>query len=475
MGIELTTDETVPSPAAAEAARSSLNTASPITELLTLARLAIFLPVDGRRIQGRDPTIALLMVLLLGFWIVVEPLLRTRALAFTPYPLPNLAWIAVGALALAWLLSRLSRPRLEYRRTLLLTLFALPLAMFGSLASEKAVGHWFYVLVGGIAAYALLYFTMGLRALTGGRQFRAVVVGALATAAFVYAVDYLRVNPSLWIRADENLSALDGGGAEWAQMARVQFGQQARIDAEIDKVAANATSAPEVFFVGFAGYGMEQVFSREIELAASVVGARYDAGARSLLLVNDRRDLTKWPLASEAGLRHALLRLGRILGEEDVLFLALSSHGERDAALKITNAGLVPSRLRAEVLAGMLRESGIKWKAVVVSACYSGSFVDALADPRTAVIAAAASDRKSFGCDDKRQLTYFGEAFYRDALRNAPSLQAAFEAARGELQAKETRGGITPSMPQAQVGAEIERRLADLQVRGQRQAARQGR
>jgi hypothetical protein len=437
--------------------------------LWALVRLALFLPVDGRRIQGRDATIALLGVSLLGFWIVVEPLLRDRALAFSPYSLPDLTLIALGALALAWLLARLSRPMLAYRRVLLLTLGAMPVAIFASLASEKLVGQWFYVLIGGVAAYGLLYFARGLRALGGRQPFMALAAGAIATCAFVFAVDYLRVNPSLWIRADENLSALDGAGGEWAQMARTQFGQQARIDAEIAKIAARATPAPEVFFVGFAGYGMEQVFAREIELAASVVGARYSAGERSLLLVNDRRDLNRWPLASEPALRHALARLGGVVGEEDVLFLALSSHGERDAALKVTNAGLVPAKLRAEALADMLRESGIAWKVVVVSACYSGSFVDALADPRTIVITAAASDRKSFGCDDKRQLTYFGEAFYRDALRGAPSLQAAFETARAELQAKETRGGITPSQPQASFGAEIERRLE-----GMRSGAGQG-
>jgi hypothetical protein len=446
VGIELSRDETIPSPAAAAAAQSSIHAVSVLGELLALARLAFFLPTDGRRIQGRDATIALLAAALLAFWIAVEPLLRSRELAFAPFSLPDLAWIAMGAFGLAWLLSRLSRPRLEFRRTLALTLFALPLAMFGSLAAEKLVGRWFYLLITFISVYGLLYFTVALRALTGGRQFKAILLGAACTCAFVYGVDYLRVNPSLWIRADENLSALDGAGGEWAQMARVQFGQQARVDAELAKVAANATAAPEVFFVGFAGYGMEQVFAREIELAAKVVGARYDAGARSLLLVNDRRDLQKWPLASEPALRHALRRLGQIVGENDVLFLALSSHGERDAALKVTNAGLVPAKLRAESLAEMLRESGIQWKVVVVSACYSGSFVDALADQRTIVITAAAGDRKSFGCDDKRQLTYFGEAFYRDALNGAGSLQAAFEAARAALQAKETKGGITPSL-----------------------------
>ena len=432
---------------------------SVVAELWALARLALLMPVDGRRIQGRDGSIALLGIVLLGFWIAIEPVLRDRALAFSPYSLPDLALIALGALALAWLLARLCQPAPGYRRALLLTLGAMPVAIFASLAAEKLVGTWFYVLIAAVVVYGLLYFARGLRALTGRQQFKAVAAGALATCAFVFAVDYLRVNPSLWIRADENLSALDGAGGEWTQMARVQFGQQARIDAEIAKIAAQASPTPESFFVGFAGYGMQEVFAREIELAASVIGARYDAGARSLLLVNDKQDLERWPLASEPALRHALRRLGEVMGDEDVLFLSLSSHGERDAALKVTNAGLVPAKLRAEALADMLRESGIKWKVVMVSACYSGSFVDALADSRTAVITAAASDRKSFGCDDKRQLTYFGEAFYRDALRDAPSLKAAFETARGELQAKETRGGITPSMPQASFGEEIVQRL----------------
>ncbi len=435
---------------------------SAFRELIALARLALLLPTDGERIQGRESTIALAGALLLGFWISVEPVLRERALAFSPYTIPDLALIALGAFALAWLLVRLSDPPPGYRRVLLLTLGAMPVAIFASLAAEKLVGRWFIALIVGVPAYGLVYFARGLRALTGRQQFKAVAAGAIATAAFVAGVEFLRVNPSLWIRADENLNALDATGGEWARMARVEFGQQARIDAEIAKISARASPAPEVFFVGFAGYGKEQVFAREIELAARVVGARYDAGARSLLLVNDSRDLEKWPLASEPALRHALLRLGEVVGDEDVLFLALSSHGERDAALKITNAGLVPARLRAESLAETLRESGIAWKVVVVSACYSGPFVDEIANPRTVVITAAASDRKSFGCDDKRQLTYFGEAFYRDALGGASSLRAAFETARNTLADKERKAGITPSMPQASFGAELEQRLSQL-------------
>jgi hypothetical protein len=208
----------------------------------------------------------------------------------------------------------------------------------------------------------------------------------------------------------------------------------------------------DTFFVGFAGYGEQQVFAREIDLAARVVADVFGARDRSLRLVNDRRDVETWPLASEPALRHALRRLGGMMGEEDVLFLALSSHGERDAALKVTNPGMMPTRLRAEALAQMLRESGIAWRVVVVSACYSGSFVDALADERTVVIAAAAADRKSFGCNDRRELTHFGEAFFRDALPRAQSLRSAFDTARAEIVRRENRQGLVPSLPQAHFG-----------------------
>ena len=67
---------------------------------------------------------------------------------------------------------------------------------------------------------------------------------------------------------------------------------------------------------------------------------------------------------------------------------------------------------------------------VVVSACYSGRFVEPLRDENTIVITAAAPDRTSFGCEAGRDFTYFGEAFFRDALARTASFTEAFEIAR---------------------------------------------
>jgi hypothetical protein len=447
---------------ASVALAASPREASPFRELAALVRLALLRPIDPRELPGREITIALLGACMLGLWICIEPPLRERVLAISWHRLPDLAFVAAGICALAWLLARLSQPQLEYRRALLVTLAAAPLAIAGSLGAQKLVGGWLALFITALAVYALLYFAFALRALTGRLQHLSLSVGATVAAAFVVGADYLHVNPSLWVRADEKLYALEGAAADWARMAHVQFGQQARIDAEIGKLAAQVPGVPETFFVGFAGYGEQQVFAREIALAAKVVGQAFNADDGSIRLVNDQRDLETWPIATEPALRYALRQLGKVMGAEDVLFLALSSHGERDAAIKVTNSGLAPARLRAEALADMLRESGIGWHVVVVSACYSGAFVDSLASDRTIVITAAAADRKSFGCDDRRQLTYFGEAFFRDALPGATSLRAAFDTARAEITRREKSLGALPSHPQARFGAEIEKKLTEL-------------
>jgi hypothetical protein len=91
-------------------------------------------------------------------------------------------------------------------------------------------------------------------------------------------------------------------------------------------------------------------------------------------------------------------------------------------------------------------------RVVVVSACYAGTWIPALADDNTIVITASAKDRKSFGCDDSRRLTVFGEAFLgRLAQRDVP-LADAFEAAKRQIAASEREQELDPSLPQAYVG-----------------------
>ena len=217
--------------------------------------------------------------------------------------------------------------------------------------------------------------------------------------------------------------------------------------------------------MGFAGFGPQKVFSEEIQLAARRIDERYGTDGRRVLLVNDRRDFDSHPLATRTALARTLAGIGKRMDRErDILFLALSSHGKKGKHLVVENGALPLDPLTAKELAQMLRDSGIRWKVLVISACYAGAFIEPLRDPYTVIITAARPDRSSFGCNDRRALTYFGEAFYRDALPAAASLRQAFEIASRDIARRERAQGLKPSEPQAWFGADIERKLAEVEA-----------
>jgi len=240
--------------------------------------------------------------------------------------------------------------------------------------------------------------------------------------------------------------------------------QPGSIDERVRLISEHARPGAQAYFVGFAGVGEERVFAEEIDLAERRLAERFALADRSLRLVNDQRDLERYPLATAEALRYALLALGKIMDDDDVLFLALSSHGWKDATISVSNRGMRPSTLGAEQLADMLREAGIHWRVVVVSACYSGSFIKPLADNHTIVITAASKSRPSFGCGADRDLTYFGEAFYRDALPGAASLRTAFHAAKRDITTREKAENQRPSHPQGYFGPLMEQKLTEMEA-----------
>jgi len=194
-----------------------------------------------------------------------------------------------------------------------------------------------------------------------------------------------------------------------------------------------------------------------------VLGERYDMTARTLSLINDQRDLERAPLATVSGLKYALRGLAsRMNLDQDVLFLSISSHGAKDASIVVSNSELPLQDMTDDDLADALSESGIKWRVIIISACYAGAFIESLRDPRTIVITASAADRTSFGCSNDRDLTYFGEAFYRDALPGARSLRDAFDTAKAAIAARESREHVDASKPQAYFGKAMEEKLASM-------------
>jgi len=373
---------------------------------------------------------------------------------------PLLAWYALAILALAAFLRWQSNPKPVFEASLLLCLGLVPLPLL--LAAWVAP----FLTPLGLAAvavivliYSFFYLARGLRAFTGESQRIAAVAGIALLVGFIWLTDALDVIPDLWAAPEVEEAASDTDFH--ADPETLLFAQSMRIDQALAGIRPDGSATPQAFFLGFAGVGEQKVFAQEIGLASRVLSERYGMDGRILSLINDERDLQGAPLASVSGLKYALRGLAaRMNVDRDVLFLAISSHGAQDPAIAVSNSELPLNDLTDEDLAEALSDSGIKWRVIIISACYAGGFIDQLKDPRTIVITAAAADRTSFGCSNDADLTYFGEAFYRDALPDARSLRDAFEKAKSAIAMRERRERVDPSRPQAYFGAELETKLA---------------
>src|SRR5205085_9655675 len=119
-------------------------------------------------------------------------------------------------------------------------------------------------------------------------------------------------------------------------------------------------------------------------------------------------------------------------------------------------AGRHTETLTPPHLSEMLRNTGVRNKIVIISACYSGAFISRLADADTLVITAADANHPSFGCEDKAKWTYFGDAFFNTALRQARSLRDAFVVARALVKKRELREHFEPSNPLMAGGANVQ-------------------
>ncbi len=400
-----------------------------------------------------------LCLLWLLLWTVIDWWEALPDPEFLMGGIPLFPWYALAILALAALLRGQSNPKPAFAQTLLLSLGLVPVPL---LLAALAVPYWsldWRIAALAVVVYSVVYLARGLRAFTGAAQRRAILAGIVFLAAFLWLTDTLDAIPDVW--AAPEVAETQPGGEPHVDAESVLFAQPLRIDQALAAIHADPSSAPQAFFLGFAGVGEQKVFAQEIGLASRVLTERYGMQNHALSLINDQRDLERAPLASVSGLAYALQGLAQRMNlDTDVLFLVISSHGAKDPAIAVSNSDLPLDDMTPEDLAQVLDDSGVKWRVIIISACYAGGFIDALKNPRTIVIAASAADRTSFGCSNDRDLTYFGEAFFRDALPEARSLRDAFEQAKSAIALRERRERVDASNPQAYFGADLPAKLA---------------
>jgi hypothetical protein len=248
-----------------------------------------------------------------------------------------------------------------------------------------------------------------------------------------------------------------------ADVEAALYSQKELLDKALASLQARDPGRINLYLLTVAGDGSQEVFRREVEFVQDEFARRFRTAGRSVALVNSRSTVTSAPMATVTSIREALTAIAaRMDREEDILFLFLTSHGSSEHELTLAQNGMQLPGLPAKTLGELLKQSGIRWKVVVVSACYSGGFIDSLQDPHTLVITAARRDRRSFGCADENDFTRFGRAFFKESLPKSSSFHEAFRKAQtlvGEWELKDTGTEEKRSLPQISTGAAIEAHL----------------
>lgn len=249
--------------------------------------------------------------------------------------------------------------------------------------------------------------------------------------------------------------------------------QQAVWDQAVKQLRPQRKGVRDVYGIVFAPYASEDVFRRESNLAASVLGERFDARGRVLQLLNHAETTSTLPWATPENLRRGIKAMAaRMDREQDVLVLYLTSHGSSNFKLATSHWPLEVPALTPEELRKALDDAGIRNRVIAISACYSGGWIDPLATDTSLVMTAADATHTSYGCGHRSELTYFGRALWDEQLRQTHSFEEAFAAAvpvirQREEEAKKADGF---SNPQIRVGAGIKPVLAELARRLDRPA-----
>jgi hypothetical protein len=393
--------------------------------------------------------------------------------------LPGACFWSLPLLLGAWLITRLSRSDKRGDLVLPLAVAGFALAALGSAAASAlalaadfspAIDLRYNWLVWLPMLWVAVAWAIGAPRMAGLAGWRALGAGALAAALVMGPQWSPDAGSQLWVAADAGIAVADQGG-QMPGSEQFLYGQMDMLEDALDQIAPGQPGVTELYSITFAGSGSEDVFLSEAQGVSDVMADLFDTGERSVVLANSVKRPGEAPFATVTALQRALATVAERMDEgEDVLFLFLTAHGSPDSLLDVSLPpyrfeSLTPRRLRA-----LLDESGIRFRVIVVSACYSGGFVPALASPDTLVITASRADRPSFGCRDGEQWTDFGRAFFKDALPATGSFEGAMRRAREVIAQRESAQKLTPSEPQIFVGEAIRERLQTLHTRklGQR-------
>jgi hypothetical protein len=269
------------------------------------------------------------------------------------------------------------------------------------------------------------------------------------------------------------LIVLFGAADSLAQAApgAIQIEDQRRLDRALAGLKPQRPGTVDAYVV-VAALDADPVFGREAREAGRVLGRRFDAGGRTVVLANDEGSDKADAAATPDGLSRALTSVASVMNRgEDVLVLYTTSHGSPHAGLNFRDPARGAAVIAPAQLAAMLDRPGFKNRLIILQACFSGQFVPVLEAPRTVVATASSSMKSSFGCSAGNDWTFFGYALINQAMRQPDTFVRQFRRAFVTILGWEERSGFESSSPQISIGNDTAGWLAALDAREPRTAS----
>lgn len=206
-----------------------------------------------------------------------------------------------------------------------------------------------------------------------------------------------------------------------------------------------------IIFAGFAMHSQSKAFRNDVLLAEQRV-KEIDPNALMLKLANPAHDQpTDWPQATAENFALVMSKTAEVARPRDRVLLFISTHSN-PGLLNISAGGKNLQPLTPQALSDALAPLNKVPVLVVLSACYSGAFVEPLKAPNRVVITATDARRTSFQCKYSGNHTPFAEALFGQAGGASLSVTDWMGEAQKSIAAQEKRRKLPASQPRIFVG-----------------------
>jgi hypothetical protein len=303
--------------------------------------------------------------------------------------------------------------------------------------------NWIYMMC---VWHALAYLRVLVPAADIGNYWRALV-SAIALSAALSATPYYFGSPQfISVHYDYN-------GQQDLNAEQVMTRQGLLLQMAYNTLKPSRAGHRDTYLIAAGLDGEQELFRKEALYAQKSFDAHWRTKGRSVVLANARSSASKLPLATITNIYNILLHMGEIAQpKEDTIILYLTSHGSEKAFLSTDLPGVSLVTIDAYKLRRILDATGFRRRVIIISACYSGSFIEPLKTPDTLIITAASKDRSSFGCSDENDMTWFADAFLKQAMPRARTWPDLYAKAKAIIDEHEKREKLTPSQPQIFIG-----------------------